>query len=333
MIPMCYYILMLQGQIQNSIRQSLAHVVWIIVLVSECASAQPPSSQFTAGQILDSKTGIPMTFEEFVPRLLGADVIYIGEEHYTPPHIQAAIRILNALIQAGKQPMLAMEMFSWDGQDALTQYVSDEIQDEEEFLQKAQWTHNWGGEFSNYKPLVEFARDHHLSLYGLNPPRSLVRKVSAKGLEDARDDAEMARWNVKRDISLNDPEYHRVLYEQLELCHPGLSDKSYQRIYEASIFRDEGMAKTIVEALHAKTVNQGPVVSYTGSGHIQYHVPVPNRVQRDVGRALQQVSVSLIAFDPSREEDIRQSLKDHIADYIWLTPLGPGGVQPKCGGR
>jgi hypothetical protein len=73
----------------------------------------------------------------------------------------------------------------------------------------------------------------------------------------------------------------------------------------------------------------GPVVSYTGGGHIQYRLPVPNRVQRRAG-SIKQTTIYMTAFDPTRTEEIRELLRDAIADYVWLTPLSAHGAPRRC---
>ena len=283
------------------------------------------------GQLFDVKTNQVIAFESLKPRLLSADVIYIGEEHYTPSHIEAALKIMDTVLETGHKPALAMEMFGWDGQVALDRYIRGDIINEEQFLQESAWENNWGGDFEDYQPLIGYSKTHRLSVYALNPPRDLVRLVATKGLAEALQDPSMSEWDIEENISLNDAEYRRIVFDQIKMCHGGMPDKAYQRFYEASIFRDEGMAKIIRDYLKRKPAEAGPLVSYTGGGHIQYRVPVPNRVQRGPESQMKDLSIYLIALDPSREEEILETIHDGIADYVWLTALGPRGPQPRCG--
>jgi hypothetical protein len=43
------------------------------------------------------------------------------------------------------------------------------------------------------------------------------------------------------------------------------------------------------------------------------------------------VTIYLVAWDPSKQEEVREELKNGIADFLWLTPLGPKGLQARCG--
>ncbi|GJL50816.1 MAG: hypothetical protein NPIRA01_20430 [Nitrospirales bacterium] len=306
----------------------------LLLFQASCASTPDSSStvrDFQVGQIIEVKTGKVIEFEALKSALTAADVVYIGEEHYTPSHIDAAVQVLETLVASDRKPALAMEMFSWDGQSALDQYTQQHVLPEAQFLKDSHWEENWGSDFTGYERLVNFAKEHRLPLYALNPPRSLVRMVSKQGLQAALLDPAMEKWGVKKDISLQDPEYEKVIFKPIELCHPGLPKKMYDRYYQASIFRDEGMAKVITGYLDQKSHDQGPLVSYTGGGHIQYKVPVPKRVRRDASLSLKDVSIYLIALDPVREEDVQEAIGEGIADYIWLRALGPNGPQPRCG--
>ncbi len=311
---------------------SLLLHVWLVIGLVGCAQAvSHPLDQFQEGQIFDLETGKAISFEEMKPPLLNAQVVYIGEEHYTPSHIQTAIQIIDMLLKNERNPVLAMEMFSWDGQEGIDQYLKGDITTSEQFLQESLWDQNWDGDFDNYEKLVNLAKLTNFSLFALNPPRSLVRMVARQGLAQAQKSPEMGKWGMDFPISLDDPEYYRVLFEQIEKCHPGMPKKAYQRFYEASIFKDEGMARVIVDYLKTKGDSSGLVVSYTGGGHIQYRLPIPNRVERQSLRPVKSVTVYLIALDLNRQEEVRQAIKDRIADYIWLTPLGPRGPQRRCG--
>ena len=72
-------------------------------------------------------------------------------------------------------------------------------------------------------------------------------------------------------------------------------------------------------------------MSYTGAGHIQYGLPIPKRVKRQLGVPVQHVTVYLHALDPEHPEDVAQLIEEQIADFVWLTALGPHGRQPRCG--
>lgn len=296
-----------------------------------CAASPSTSAHptFEVGQIYDVSRQESISFKELLPHILSADVIFLGEEHYTPSHLQAAQKILDTLLAHQRHPVLAMEMFSWDAQPALDRYLQEPGFTAEQLRKASFWDSNWGGEFADYQPLVTFAHSHQLRIVGLNPPRPLVRLVATQGLQEARQNPEMRKWPMK-ELVTDDPEYENLIFEQIEACHPGLPDHVYRRIFEASIFRDEGMAQVISDYLTEKPPTAGPMVSYTGGGHIQYNIPIPKRVARKHPDT-EFLTIHLETWHPSKEDDIRSEMKAGIADFLWLTSLGPKGLQPGCG--
>jgi uncharacterized iron-regulated protein len=294
-------------------------------LAADGLSPPPP---FQEWQVWDVKAGRPVALEPWLAALASADVIYLGEEHRNRSHVDAALKILHALVLNGRRPAVAMEMFGWDGQEALDRYLSSSPPPRDRFLQESRWEEGWGGPFEDYEPLVNFAREHRLPLLALNPPRPLVRLVATQGLWHAKKDERMAQWGMRDETLADDAAYRSVVLDQLRRCHAELTDDAYRRMYDASLFRDEGMAKIIAEQVR----RAGPVLAYMGGGHIQYRLPVPNRVARRLGaaRSVSETTIYLAAYEPNRPEAIRQLLQDAIADYVWLTPLGAHGPPRRC---
>lgn len=300
------------------------------------AESLAPPPDFHQGQIWDVAAGRPIDFDDLAARLAALDVVYLGEEHHNKWHVEAALKVLAALQARQRRPTVAMEMFGWEAQPALDRYLTDRGQSREDFLKDVQWEQSWGGAFTDYEPLVEAARRNGWPLLALNPPRQLVRLVARQGLAAALGDPAMARWEMKDEPLVDDPAYREMILLPLTQCHGGLPEQAAQRMYEASMFRDEGMARTIAAALPRETGatgdgsgRAGPVVSYTGGGHVQYGLPVPKRVRRRHD-AVAQASIYLSAFEPNRQEDLRRLIAERVADYLWLTPLSDHGPPKRC---
>ncbi|BFU95068.1 MAG: conserved protein of unknown function [Nitrospira sp.] len=300
----------------------------------ESAHSGGPVPVFQMGQIIETVTGRTLSLEQLRRMLREQEVIYLGEEHHNRFHIESARMVIDGLITGGRRPVLAMEMFGWDGQAALDQYLGPEHLGREEFLAAVRWKQNWGGPFEDYEPLVQLAKERHLSLVAMNPPKMVVRNVAKQGLEQARRSAEMEQWDMQDETFVEDPAYRARILHQLKACHDGGQDAMYQAMYEASMVRDEGMARTL--AVQVRRVREGndraagPVVSYTGGGHVQYNLPVPKRVARRLEGEVRQVSLYMTSFDEERTEEIREMLSDKIADYVWLTAVGPQGPPHRC---
>lgn len=284
-------------------------------------------------QILESQTGRAVPFPEIITRLEQSDIVYLGEEHHNPYHIEAALKVLNQLVADGIEPTIGMEMFGWDGQPALDDYVSTPQSDTHEFLEQVRWKQNWGGAFEDYAPLVRFAQERHLSVQAMNPPKPLIRRVVKEGLDQARQESEWAPWRILQEEIVDDPAYRERIVDQLRRCHGG-TEEHYQTMYEASMVRDEGMARTLAIRLEAvRHENDGSrrmIVSYTGAGHIQYNLPVPKRVARRLGGEVKQTTIYMMSFEPAKTSDVQALMQEAIADYIWLTPMGKSSSAKPC---
>jgi uncharacterized iron-regulated protein len=305
-----------------------------------CASEQArvaPSSvedQWQAWQILEAKTGRVMTYSDWLKELARYEIVYLGEEHYNAHHIEAAVRLLSSFLADGIRPAIGMEMFGWDGQVALNQYLADQIPLKSEFLARVQWQSNWGGAYEKYEPLVLLGKDHQVPIYAMNPPKTLIRRVMKLGLAEAQTGEEWKHWGMKPEDIIDDPAYRAKIFDQLRRCHGGGEDKDYQTMYEASMVRDEGMAQTLVALLDRMRREQPGVrttiLSYTGGGHIQYNLPIPSRVARRLSGHILQTTVYLASFDLTRTPEIQELLREHVADYIWLTPMSGQGPVQRC---
>jgi uncharacterized iron-regulated protein len=301
---------------------------------SSAASQDGYPLLFKEWQIIDTATGQPVSLDQWTALLLQQDIIYLGEEHHNRFHIDAAMTVLRKLKAEGRTPALAMEMFGWDGQTALDQYLSGLDLNRQEFLEAIRWRQNWGGLFEDYEPLVQLAKEHHWTVDAMNPPKPLVRIVAKNGLAQAASDPMMAQWGMKDEAIVDDPIYRARILEQLQACHGKGDDSLYQTMLDASMFRDEGMAKTLVHRLNQiRSVSDtmaGPLVSYTGAGHIQYNLPVPKRVARRLTDQVRQVSVYMTSFDVGRSEELQGMIREKVADYLWLTPVSAKGLPRRC---
>lgn len=318
--------------------------LWMVLCAVIVAAGCVPGHQAAPGsdheggwqpwQVIETQTGRVVSTPEWLKDLENYEIIYLGEEHFNKYHIEAALRILDRLFSDGIQPTIGMEMFGWDGQPALDDYLSKGRLGRGEFLEQVRWTQNWGGAFEDYEPLVAFARERQLSIRAMNPPKPLIRRVVKLGLEQVRQDPEWTQWGLDREEIVDDPSYRARIVGQLQRCHGGGTDEHFRTMYEASMVRDEGMAKTLAASLEALRRDRGGprgiIVSYTGGGHIQYQLPVPMRVARRLSGDVKQTTIYMTSFDTSRLEEIRELVREGIADYIWLTPMSAKGPPQRC---
>jgi uncharacterized iron-regulated protein len=315
--------------------------LWITMACTSGGGARSSSTSqdgrhapFKEWQVIDTVTGQSIPLDQWMALLLQQDIIYLGEEHHNRFHIDAAMTVLRRLRAEGRIPALAMEMFGWDGQAALDQYLSGSEVSRQEFLAAVRWQQNWGGPYEDYEPLVRLAKEQHWAVDAMNPPKALVRMVAKNGLAQAESDPLMAQWGMKDEAIVDDPIYRARILQQLQACHGKRDESLYQTMLEASMVRDEGMAKTLVHRLNrirsGADMLAGPLVSYTGGGHIQYNLPVPKRVARRLNDQVRQVSVYMTSFEAGRTQELQDMIREKIADYVWLTPISMQGPPRRC---
>lgn len=109
------------------------------------------------------------------------NVILLGEVHDDVVAHQMQLLILRRCLEvckaADRSLVLSLEMFENDVQQVLDEYVLSRGIREQDFLQDAR---PWGNYARDYRPLVEFCREHGVRVVAANPPRRYV-SVTARG--------------------------------------------------------------------------------------------------------------------------------------------------------
>jgi uncharacterized iron-regulated protein len=116
----------------------------------------------------------PVDFNKFVADLGRSDVIFIGDTH-DDSHIHAKqLEIIQALYAGNPQLAIGLEMFTTDNQRYLDEWTAGKL-DEKEFA--AIYARNWSYDWSLYRDLFIFSRDHRIPMIALNVPKTIIAKV------------------------------------------------------------------------------------------------------------------------------------------------------------
>lgn len=119
------------------------------------------------------------TYAKMLRQAAEADVVFFGELHNNPICHWLQLQLTRDLYAEKKgQLVLAAEMFETDNQQALTDYVQGKSTDKE-FAEKARL---WNNYKTDYRPIVDFARTHHIPFVASNIPRRFASTVSKQGL-------------------------------------------------------------------------------------------------------------------------------------------------------
>lgn len=130
-------------------------------------------------RIFDAK-GNPATLEDIVKAVEKTDAVFLGEQHDDTTAHSIQMQIFKAVFEKyakDRRVALSMEMFERDVQIALDEYLKGLIS-ETHFISS---TRAWGNYKTDYRPLVEFAKENKLDVIAANAPRRYVNMVTRLG--------------------------------------------------------------------------------------------------------------------------------------------------------
>jgi uncharacterized iron-regulated protein len=155
----------------------LAAVAWGQAEPSKPATSAGPHYRVFRGD------GTPATMEDLLTRAREADVVFLGESHDDPVAHELELGVLKKLSEKASSKdahgdvILSLEMFERDVQPVLDEYLSGLIT-EREFLDSAR---PWKNYKTDYRSLIEFAKEHKIPVIAANAPGRYVNRVSRLG--------------------------------------------------------------------------------------------------------------------------------------------------------
>lgn len=187
------------------------------------------------------ENGKPIHYQKMIKQISNADVILFGELHNNPISHWLELQLTKDLYEIkGEKLVLGAEMFEADNQEFLTAYLSGELS-EETFTDT---TRLWKNYKTDYRPLVEFARDHQLHFIASNIPRRYASQVFKEGFEvlDQLNDEEKA-WIAPQPIAY-DPELPG--YKSMKKMGMHMSADKLENFPKAQAIKDATMAHFIL---------------------------------------------------------------------------------------
>ncbi|CAN5191684.1 ChaN family lipoprotein [soil metagenome] len=119
------------------------------------------------------------TYAKLLRQATDADVVLFGELHNNPICHWLELQLTKDLQTARKGNLvLGAEMFETDNQTGLSNYVQGRTTSKELAVQ----TRLWPNYDTDYKPIVDFAREQKIPFIATNVPRRYARLVSRQGL-------------------------------------------------------------------------------------------------------------------------------------------------------
>ena len=197
-------------------------------------------------------------YGKMVREALKADVVFFGELHDNPISHWLELELTKDLyLEKGQSLLLAAEMFETDNQLLIDEYFSGIIK-ESSFESEVRL---WNNYETDYKPLLDFARDSGLKFIASNIPRRYAAVVNSAGFE-ALDSLSPEGLGYIAPLPIEyDPEL--PCYKDMLSMGGGAMGHASANLPKAQAIKDATMAYSI-----AKNRQEGEtVIHYNGSYH------------------------------------------------------------------
>ncbi|MFH1051919.1 MAG: ChaN family lipoprotein [bacterium] len=228
-------------------------------------------------KIYESATGKEINIKELAEKTLPKDVIFFGEFHDDSLVHVLEFEFLKAFYKKNANTDVSMEMFERDAQYYLDKYLKGEIS-EEDFKKDSR---PWPNYESDYKPLVELAKEHKANVIASNVPRAYAASYSKGGMKSLKENPKYDQDWIAKEISFADNKsqdekevsYRKEFFgtmipmmgeEKMEDLSSN-EENTLQLYYGAQIIKDETMAESIFEHLQKNPGRK--VIHYDGNFH------------------------------------------------------------------
>lgn len=242
--------------------------------------------------------GKRLTVGEVAQQAARYDVVVFGEYHDNAVLHQLEYELLQNLVAAKPQVAVSLEMFERDTQPLVDAYLAKTIS-EAEFLAGAR---PWPNYQSDYRPLVELAKQQSLPVLAANIPRPIAADYAKTG--------SLAELTAEQQSYL--PRIHRPdpgRYQQKFFGYMSgqdgrmrLSPDKIMNYYQAQCLKDDAMAESIADHLTSKP--QQLVIHYQGDFHSRERLGVVEKLQ------LLQPNLKILVIAPVYVSDFNQPMSN-----------------------
>jgi len=272
----------------------------LLITINLSAQDKPAYRVFTG-------KGKKADYGDILKKASKADVVFFGELHDNPIAHWLELEITKDLYkEKGKSLVLATEMFETDNQLLIDEYFSGIIK-ESSFESEVRL---WKNYKTDYKPLLDFARDSGLKFIASNIPRRYASAVNSGGFEALENVSPEGLEYIAPLPVEYDPEL--LCYKNMMSMGGGAMGHATENLPKAQAIKDATMANSIVN----NRQEEETVIHYNGSYHSDRYMGIIWYLNK-YSPGLKITTITTILQD-----DIKKIDEDNLglADFVIVVP-------------
>lgn len=284
---------------------SKAAVIFLLIAISGCVSVRNTDTH--AAYRVFTSSGKAVTFGQLLKESDQRKVILFGEQHDNPMAHWLQGRMLQHIIQESTNETsvcLGMEMFERHQQQGLNKYLSGEWT----WTQLSDSLSLWNNAATDYKPILDIAREHDMPVVASNITRKYASLVYHHGYDSLlaiKDTPGLPSLPIEFDSTQSQ-------YKAMTDMVHGHGDAA-ERLIMAQIIKDATMGESILK----QTSNDcSRMLHINGAYHSNFYQGIYWYLKKEMKTS------ALLTINVVTQKEMKTLKKEHhkSADYIIVTP-------------
>ena len=264
------------------------------------------SAQNKPAYQLFKSNGKAANYEKMIKDLAECDMVFFGEYHNNPISHWLQLEMSESFFKIkGEKLFFGAEMFENGNQLVLDEYLKD-FYPEDKMLPEI--TQLWSNYKTDYKPLVNFAKDHNLRFIATNIPRRYASMLHKKGMDALKELSPEALAMIGPDLE--------TFFDPTVKAYAEMADKMGGHIPENMLNIQIAQASKDATMAHFSLKNFSPgdfLFHFEGAYHSNYKQGIIwwiNKIQPGINMK------SITTVMQSEWDEMSKEDKAEIANYI-----------------
>ncbi len=264
------------------------------------------SAQNKPAYQLFKSNGKAANYEKMIKDLAECDMVFFGEYHNNPISHWLQLEMSESFFRIkGEKLYFGAEMFENGNQLVLDEYLKD-FYPEDKMLPEI--TQLWSNYKTDYKPLVNFAKDHNLRFIATNIPRRYASMLHKKGMDALKELSPEALAMIGPDLE--------TFFDPTVKAYAEMADKMGGHIPENMLNIQIAQASKDATMAHFSLKNFSPgdlLFHFEGAYHSNYKQGIIwwiNKIQPGINMK------SITTVMQSEWDEMSKEQKAEIATYI-----------------